>query len=508
MARKGYSLGSLTDYVNTKFNISGGEVTGNLNVQGILSEKGERVFSPNNKPTPEQIRVGRYWGYSDYLTGTLIETSMDASQTDGSSFTVDIVSKSYKASKDGSPLHIIAEGYLYQDKITSANGLLVGGPFQNELTFLKLPNGKLGIWFARQSYWNNYGVIVTDTRTPGWKGNLVTTISDAAKPVSDKSAEVSFNRTYGTYFKPTATDVGAMPSRGAAWNDNLVGVSRNNKSIAFEIDGNGMPYIACDSSYVALHFNNTNRATTFAGEVKSTSFSSYRIIPPGSGTIGSFWRNDSINTYLMFTNAGDAESGDSNNLRPVRFNNATGQAHFDNGVFSTNGFHLPHSCSITWNNSAAWSRGIGWSMKEDSSTGHLIIHRYEDGVWKNAPFKFQNDLTFVCDGNGNFNDVYIRSDRRLKSNVVSTEDNLSKVLQLNPVKYDKKKTLESEETEEELGLIAQEVEEILPLAVVTSADETQLKALKPYALIATLVGAVKELKAELDELKAQINQTK
>ena len=259
--------------------------------------------------------------------------------------------------------------------------------------------------------------------------------------------------------------------------------------------------VADSTPVIELTHNGVLRA---ANEVKSASSNSYRIIPPGSGAIGSFWRNDNTNTYLLFTNAGDAESGGYNTLRPVRFNNATGQAHFDNGAFSTNGFHLPHSCSITWNSSAAWAGGVGWGMQEDSSTGHLIIHRYENGVWKNAPFKFQNDLTFVCDGNGNFNDVYIRSDKRLKSSITPIEDNLSKVLQLNPVKYDKKKTLESEETEEELGLIAQEVEKIIPLAVATSDDETKLKALKPYALIATLIGAVKELKAELDELKSQI----
>lgn len=222
------------------------------------------------------------------------------------------------------------------------------------------------------------------------------------------------------------------------------------------------------------------------------------------GRFGSFWHNDSMdNLYLMFTAEGDLYGGWSS-LRPMTFNMRNGHATFSHGISSGTGFHLPTNVSITWNAGGNWAGGIGWGLQEESSSGDMILHKYSSGQWQSAPFRFKNDHTFECAGNGNFNDVYIRSDKRLKSNIELTTNHLEKILQLKPVAYDKKATLDADTTERELGLIAQDVEKIIPLAVGTGSDEHKLKALKPYALIATLIGAIQEQQKQIDSLKSMI----
>lgn len=141
---------------------------------------------------------------------------------------------------------------------------------------------------------------------------------------------------------------------------------------------------------------------------------------------------------------------------------------------------------------AQWGRGI------------LRVASHESASHPSATYVFTIEGDFTAPRNGNFNDVYIRSDARLKSNLAVEVGMLEKVKQLVPVTYDKKATLDAKTTEREFGLIAQEVEKVIPLAVGTDADENKLKALKPYALIAALVGAVKELAGKVEYLESQI----
>lgn len=538
----------------------------------VYANSNKRVFHEGYIPSPEQVKIGRYWGQSDYANGTLIATSIDATVADGDSFTVDIIAKAYTESKDGTPLHIVAEGYLYQNKFINTTGFVVGAPFSGTITFLKMSDGKLGIWFPRQKYWNNYGVIVTATRVPGWKANLVTGISDTTKPSSDRSIDVLLHKVYGSYtagpeFKGTIVSDSAFAVRrndttpGKRWmqleihpdgNMDLATSDGTNwyYPLGFSVDNhtrlNGSlilnPSGGSGSTISMRNWGNTSgrwtvqevgdvhgwwwycqRATNSVGGAinfavngslsASGSFTATESINTNSrafrtvgNKFGTFWHNDGGDTlYLMFTNPND-QYGSWSNFRPVYFNMTSGHATFGHGVSSSLGFHLPTNVSITFNAGGHWSGGIGWGLQEESSSGDMILHKYSSGAWQAAPFRFQNDHQFVCAGNGNFNDVYIRSDKRLKSNIELTTNHLEKILKLKPVAYDKKATLDAETTERELGLIAQDVEKIIPLAVGTGSDEHKIKALKPYALIATLIGAVQEQQKQIDELKAMLNK--
>ncbi len=95
-------------------------------------------------------------------------------------------------------------------------------------------------------------------------------------------------------------------------------------------------------------------------------------------------------------------------------------------------------------------------------------------------------------------DITAFSDARLKENVSTIENALDKVDNLRGVNYNMK-----DSDDAKIGVIAQEVEEILPQVVRTSDDEMQTKSVDYGKLCAVLIEAVKELKKEVDELKGK-----
>jgi hypothetical protein len=96
------------------------------------------------------------------------------------------------------------------------------------------------------------------------------------------------------------------------------------------------------------------------------------------------------------------------------------------------------------------------------------------------------------------------SDERLKRNIGAMRPMLNNVARLRPVQF----AWRADEfpsrafgNQQELGLIAQEVEQVLPELVSTDADG--FKAVNYTALPLLTIQAVKELKAENDRLKEQ-----
>jgi len=96
------------------------------------------------------------------------------------------------------------------------------------------------------------------------------------------------------------------------------------------------------------------------------------------------------------------------------------------------------------------------------------------------------------------------SDKTLKENISSIENAVDKISKINGVYYNW--TSEAQEKhkhfgkEKEVGVIAQDVEAVLPEIVQTRDDGT--KAVKYERLCALLIESVKELKKEIEELKS------
>ena len=97
------------------------------------------------------------------------------------------------------------------------------------------------------------------------------------------------------------------------------------------------------------------------------------------------------------------------------------------------------------------------------------------------------------------------SDRRLKINDVEITDGLERIMQVRPVEYDRRDSLESDDyLHREVGIIAQELYEVAPL-LVTPADEDKegdVWRVNYSGLIPYLISAIQTLKGEINELKA------
>jgi hypothetical protein len=130
-----------------------------------------------------------------------------------------------------------------------------------------------------------------------------------------------------------------------------------------------------------------------------------------------------------------------------------------------------------------------------------------NGFNRDDNFYFRAGGDFFCTRNGSFDNVEIRSDRRAKSDIKVIENALEKVETLSGNTYELHNT--SGGTTRSAGLIAQEVQEILPEAVTQDNEEDGgMLRLNYNSVIALLVESVKELSAEVKNLKAEIEELK
>lgn len=105
--------------------------------------------------------------------------------------------------------------------------------------------------------------------------------------------------------------------------------------------------------------------------------------------------------------------------------------------------------------------------------------------------------------NGSFNDVQVRSDKRLKSNFKEITEALRKVKTLSAYTYDKKSTLKSTNpTTREAGIIAQELHKVLPEAVTeVELDGDKVLTISNSGVNALLVKAVQELSERVERIE-------
>ena len=113
-----------------------------------------------------------------------------------------------------------------------------------------------------------------------------------------------------------------------------------------------------------------------------------------------------------------------------------------------------------------------------------------------------NTAKITLDTSGNFTavgNVTAYSDITLKENIETIPNALDKVLNLRGVEFDR---IDKEDNTHEIGVIAQEVEEVIPEVVLT--DTEGIKSVAYGNLVGLLIESIKELKAEVNDLKAQV----
>ncbi len=145
---------------------------------------------------------------------------------------------------------------------------------------------------------------------------------------------------------------------------------------------------------------------------------------------------------------------------------------------------------------------IGHSTSDYYLIGTTTHKWYLDG---NEDMRLENDGDLHVDGNVIAYST-TTSDERLKKDIVKIDNALDKVSQLGGYTFEYKK-----DGRKSAGIIAQEVEKVMPSAVTETTlpvkmgqdDETLYKVVQYDQLHGLMIEAIKELKAEIEELKAR-----
>jgi hypothetical protein len=157
------------------------------------------------------------------------------------------------------------------------------------------------------------------------------------------------------------------------------------------------------------------------------------------------------------------------------------QAVFGSGT-NGNGIRIGYSQTSNYGVINALRPGVAWSnLYLQTGGGNVIL-----GTYTNAGYKFYVAGAIYATGN-----ITANSDLNLKKNLKLVDNPIDKLNQLNGYLYQWK-----ENDEYQYGVIAQEVEKILPHAVSTGKDG--IKGVSYNQLIPVMIEAIKELNKKLE----------
>jgi hypothetical protein len=146
-------------------------------------------------------------------------------------------------------------------------------------------------------------------------------------------------------------------------------------------------------------------------------------------------------------------------------------------------------------NATGGSGGIYFQTNNGATTNMYI--RTSDGYVGIKTTNPTAELTVNGDINATGDIIaFTTSDERLKNNVQPITSALDKVEQISGVEYDWNTDLQSTYTGHDVGVLAQEIEKILPEAVTTREDG--YKAVKYEKIVPLLIQAIKELKEQIN----------
>lgn len=134
---------------------------------------------------------------------------------------------------------------------------------------------------------------------------------------------------------------------------------------------------------------------------------------------------------------------------------------------------------------------------------------YSNNTYDHTAFSVDSSGSFMFNGTGQITgslevkgDVtaFYSSDERLKDNIQPIESPLEKIFKINGVSFDWNE--KSDKKGHDVGVIAQEIEKVLPELVVER--DSGYKAVRYEKIVALLIEAIKQQQLQIDELKSKV----
>ena len=170
--------------------------------------------------------------------------------------------------------------------------------------------------------------------------------------------------------------------------------------------------------------------------------------------------------------------------------------------------------------------GVEFGGPDSAGEGYLAFHTHDNGVASGEKVRidksgnvgigtaspsFQLQLSTDSAAKPTSALWTISSDARIKENITPYEKGLNELMQINPINYDYNGLAGFTKGKGGVGIIAQEIANILPDSVNSypaklnqdDEEETDILNFNGHELIYVLINSIKELKAELDELKSK-----
>jgi hypothetical protein len=219
-------------------------------------------------------------------------------------------------------------------------------------------------------------------------------------------------------------------------------------------------------------------------------------------TVGGGYQNDALAPFSTISGGYENTASGENATIPGGINNhATGR----------NSFAAGEGARAHHNNSFIWSDGTTWIFDSAATTSEsqfIIMTSGKVGIGLSSP----TDKLHVKDGNIRTNGCLIGSnlacpsDARLKEDIHTLDHALDRVGRLRGVEYlwrDEVRKKQSLPEGPQVGLIAQEVQEVVPQAVIEGSDG--YLTVDYSRLVPLLIEAVKEQQRTISQLSERVN---
>lgn len=226
-----------------------------------------------------------------------------------------------------------------------------------------------------------------------------------------------------------------------------------------------------------------------------------RLVATGSAASGTFAVNTTSSGYALTFGIDAIERARINSSGQFFIGNTTGVSSGGRAqVVQTDQGNAALSVDAT---NASFDYNVLFLNTTRAASSAFDYIQCDSGGYAAAQFRVRGDGVIFAQNTT----VQSISDARTKENVRDANEGLDTILGLRPVRFDFKEGF-GNNRKNQLGFIAQEVEPIFPDAVdvVKELDENgeSYKSVGPSAMIPVLVKAIQELKAEVDQLRAQL----